>query len=518
MTMAMIMKMNRVVSRVITIRNYSKSIDNFKFTWKDSYKVWMKEMMNYDDGDKITRDNFFKYVFPSYRDNQLIEDKYKSLRSYNVVTKLDNMEDRGVDFSDSDQWYINELRVEKESNNGNENRKHVVMLHGYGACNGWFYKNYGGIANKMNSDTIIHGIDMLGFGLSGRPIIRFNKESEVKGNLDIRTSGIKWGKYSTCINCGGHLDGKISKDLHWCSCSDEEEDIRRGSKEKGVDNAKIHVKREDVVEYLYNHKEFIKEVEDVFVESLERWRELNGIDKFDLIAHSFGGYVGMCYLMKYPDRVNKVVMVSPGGFERSPFAITNPLYESIICSSNKDQNQTGEIEMNVSNSITSYGFLGRYGLIGKKFRDVWNMKISLFTILRWLGPLGPKIVYDRNVSKLLRSGNIKDSDEVKKFIEYNYSCLIRASFAETAIMRVFDSTIVAKFPIIDKIKQQPHVCENRMMLWVYGQHDFMYRECGKVGSRVSSKGEYREISNAGHNMYLDNSEEFNEIVSEFLNR
>lgn len=492
------------------LRNAKPPRLHYESDWTKSFNIWYNEISNYDDGDRAAHDNFLKYVLPWYQPKELVESKRQQIRAFNVQTALKGHK------TDADQWYLNEIRVEK-GNMEVEDRQHLVFLHGYGASSGWFYKNFQGIIeNSSNVKNLsIHGLDMIGFGLSGRPYVRFKHDFDTSGNLEIKTEGIKWGKFSTCSKCGGHLDGKKSKDLHWCDCSAEEEEMRKG-KEEG--KARIIVKKSDIVDYLENHQDLITEVEDIYVESLEAWRIENGIEKFDMVAHSLGGYLGMAYCLKYPDRVNRIVMVSPGGVERSPFAITNPEYQEIYRKNDRD----GEITIPVSNHVQDYGFLGRYGLISKTFRNLWNMRFSILTFLRWLGPFGPKFLIDRNADKLTRSGNIQDIQEIDLFLKYIYSCSVRASFSETSIMRLFDATVVGKTPILDKLEKNGDKLKDKNMMWVYGEHDFMYRECGTESIKIMEKHiaagsqEMTLINNAGHNMYLDNSVEFNKAIVKFF--
>lgn len=46
-----------------------------------------------------------------------------------------------------------------------------------------------------------------------------------------------------------------------------------------------------------------KETLDLFLESFESWRIKLDLDKFFLIAHSFGGYLSGHYAVKYPERI-----------------------------------------------------------------------------------------------------------------------------------------------------------------------------------------------------------------------
>eukprot|EP00529_Nitzschia_sp_RCC80_P022675 CAMPEP_0113498148 /NCGR_PEP_ID=MMETSP0014_2-20120614/31002_1 /TAXON_ID=2857 /ORGANISM="Nitzschia sp." /LENGTH=486 /DNA_ID=CAMNT_0000392121 /DNA_START=116 /DNA_END=1576 /DNA_ORIENTATION=+ /assembly_acc=CAM_ASM_000159 len=57
----------------------------------------------------------------------------------------------------------------------------------------------------------------------------------------------------------------------------------------------------------------ITTAEDFFVESLEAWRSHHKIDKMVLCGHSFGGYMSVAYTERYPERVEKLVLLSPVG-------------------------------------------------------------------------------------------------------------------------------------------------------------------------------------------------------------
>ena len=57
----------------------------------------------------------------------------------------------------------------------------------------------------------------------------------------------------------------------------------------------------------------VETAEAFFVESLEAWRSKNGIDKMTLAGHSMGGYLSVAYCEKYPQRVDRLLLLSPVG-------------------------------------------------------------------------------------------------------------------------------------------------------------------------------------------------------------
>jgi cardiolipin-specific phospholipase len=74
---------------------------------------------------------------------------------------------------------------------------------------------------------------------------------------------------------------------------------------------RIRAKRDDTAGRVH-------EAESFFVESLEEWRERAGVEKMTLIGHSLGAYFSAVYALRYPERVHKLVLLSPAGVPRDP--------------------------------------------------------------------------------------------------------------------------------------------------------------------------------------------------------
>ncbi len=62
----------------------------------------------------------------------------------------------------------------------------------------------------------------------------------------------------------------------------------------------------------------VREAESFFVDSLEQWRAKVGLEKMTLVGHSLGAYFSVAYALKYPSRVNKLVLLSPAGVPHGP--------------------------------------------------------------------------------------------------------------------------------------------------------------------------------------------------------
>lgn len=73
----------------------------------------------------------------------------------------------------------------------------------------------------------------------------------------------------------------------------------------------INAKREDV-------KSRVREAESFFIDSLEEWRIKMGLSNMTLIGHSLGAYFSVAYALRYPDRVTKLILLSPAGVPRDP--------------------------------------------------------------------------------------------------------------------------------------------------------------------------------------------------------
>jgi cardiolipin-specific phospholipase len=71
----------------------------------------------------------------------------------------------------------------------------------------------------------------------------------------------------------------------------------------------------------------VAEAESFFVDSLEEWRAAHGHERMTLVGHSLGGYLSVAYAEKYPERVSRLILLSPAGVPHDPNGTTLPSRE-----------------------------------------------------------------------------------------------------------------------------------------------------------------------------------------------
>ena len=395
---------------------------------------------------------------------------------------------------------LNEFSVQRT---GEETDQNLVMLHGYGAGLGFFYKNFEGLSRARGWK--IYALDMLGMGRSTRPPFR------------------------------------------------------------------IHAK---------DRQASITEAENWFIDALEEWRVKRKIDRFTLLGHSLGGYMAVAYALKYPGHLNKLILASPVGIPEDPYAVNadmpDPSRSTLGNEFSQDQDQT----MNDSNPDLpeeakvgdNNNFLNARSKAGKMAAKpgtknppiaprkplpkwltyLWDANISPFSLVRWSGPLGPRFVSgwtSRRFSHL-------PPEEGQALHTYAYSLFKQRGSGEYALAYILAPGAFARSPLIRRIqgigRQMITTSSSTAssivtraerketgipVVFMYGENDWMDIAGGYAAEqklkeerekalntateeeKKNERGEAKVIviKKAGHHVYLDGWEEFNEVMLHEMN-
>jgi cardiolipin-specific phospholipase len=367
---------------------------------------------------------------------------------------------------------LNEFSVERV---GEEVENNLVMLHGYGAGLGFFYKNFEGLSRRPGWK--IYALDMLGMGRSSRPDFRIHAKDR---------------------------QGKITEAENW------------------------------------------------FVDALEEWRKERGLEKFTLLGHSLGGYMATAYALKYPGRLNKLILASPVGIPEDPYAVSADMPEP---TDSAVQNEVLQDQSTSVNGAPANKPDAPRRPLPKWLTYLWDANVSPFSIIRWTGPLGPRLVSGWTSRRFSQMGQ----EEQQALHDYSYSLFRQRGSGEYALAYILAPGAFARSPLIRRIqgvgrqylaphagpivdevpssevasKERPR--ENGLpVVLMYGEHDWMDIAGGyaaeqklKEEKAKAIKGLSREeakkdqgdakvviIRKAGHHVYLDGWEQFNKEMDE----
>ncbi|KAK9770218.1 hypothetical protein SCAR479_13102 [Seiridium cardinale] len=370
---------------------------------------------------------------------------------------------------------LNEFSVERVGEPVDDT---LVMLHGYGAGLGFFYKNFESLTRAKGWK--LYALDMLGMGNSLRPPF------------------------------------------------------------------KIHAK---------DPEDKITEAESWFVDALEEWRKIRKLEKFTLLGHSLGGYLAVSYALKYPGRLNKLILASPVGIPEDPYAVNadmpEPSESTFQDEFTQDQQETTQTH-DSDRPLNAKSKTEKAGANPAKKRPypswlvwLWDANVSPFSIIRMTGPFGPRFVSGWTSRRF----NHLPPEEAQTLHEYAYSLFRQRGSGEYVLPYLLAPGAHARRPVINRIQNvgrqviapatdsTPAVKETGYpIVFMYGENDWMdvagglaseekLKQAKALALRDATEEEKKKengaakvviIKKAGHHLYLDNPDEFNEVMRKEL--
>lgn len=354
-----------------------------------------------------------------------------------------------------DNRALNEFSVQRV---GEPVQNTLLILHGFGAGLGFFYKNFEPLSRR--SGWRLYALDLLGMGRSTRPPFKVDGKKRLAG---------------------------------------------------------------------------IAFAEDWFIDAIEEWRKIRNIERFTLVGHSLGGYLAAAYTLKYPGHLDKLILASPVGIPEHPVVpAPHPEAAGTAAGENDSPSQPAQLQLKRYHPLLTF---------------LWD-NVSAFSLVRWAGPFGPQLVSNWTS---LRFSHLPP-EQYRALHDYSYSIFRQRGSGEHALSYILSVGAHARSPLIRRAyllsrrraipkptdtenaepSAPPVYAETFPTIFMYGSRDWMDANGGKRASEIIN-GEREKImvdpnvpadeksrdrgwskvytiSNAGHHLYLDGWEEFNERI------
>ncbi|CAO3646773.1 unnamed protein product [Mucor hiemalis] len=259
-------------------------------------------------------------------------------------------------------------------------------------------------------------------------------------------------------------------------------------------------------------EEIVEEVENHFVESLEDWRAKVGLDKMTLFGHSLGGYFATCYALKYPQHVEKLILVSPAGIPENP-----PMQQLKV----KNENPQETLEKEASEINASYQAEAVAAENMAKQQDtsevpkdrrkipswatyLWDRNVTPMSIIRMIGPFGPSLVHTYTSRRFAHLTEGEQHD----LYDYLYNITSSTGSGEFALAAILAPGAYARKPLFQRLAKL-----TMPTVFIYGEVDWMdYKAAEKAKSIMQVPSKVIRVPSGGHHMYLENPEFFNKVV------
>ncbi|XP_057666095.1 (Lyso)-N-acylphosphatidylethanolamine lipase isoform X1 [Diorhabda carinulata] len=216
------------------------------------------------------------------------------------------------------------------------------------------------------------------------------------------------------------------------------------------------------------------EAENQMIKSIEEWRKELKLKEIILLGHSMGGFLATSYAISYPSRVKNLILADPWGFPERPKEYTKvPLWIKTVAT------------------------------IMKPFNPLAGIRVA--------GPLGPWFINTirPDISKKYAAA-LEDASLIPDYI---YQCNCQYPSGEGAYHAMMADFGWAKNPMVNRIdKLDPSI----PITLLYGSRSWIDNSAGEIikNKRKQSVVRLQVVTGAGHHVYADKPEAFNQIVLE----
>lgn len=215
------------------------------------------------------------------------------------------------------------------------------------------------------------------------------------------------------------------------------------------------------------------EAEQQMVQSIEEWRKEMKLDKVVLLGHSLGGFLAAAYSISHPQHVQHLILADPWGFPERPknYKANVPLWVKAIAYTIQPLNPLW--------AIRAAGPFGEW-VISKTRPDI-----------------------TKKFEPLLQDGTL--------ISQYIYQCNAQTPSGESVFHAMMSGFGWAKHPMVNRIDK---LDKDVPITLIYGSRSWVDNSAGEIikEKRMMSYVNQEAITGAGHHVYADKADKFNELV------
>ena len=243
-----------------------------------------------------------------------------------------------------------------------------------------------------------------------------------------------------------------------------------------------------------------EESEIQLIESIERWRNSVGLEsKFILLGHSFGAYLSLSYALQFPEKIAHLILADPWGL---PSHQVSPSYGN-LSSHDRFFPQAQQI------SDTQAFVIPTWVKIVARLVFAFNP----LAILRVAGPWGPSLVQKARPDLKRKFEGLFGEEDAELILKYIYHCNAQDNPSGEAAFKSLTLPMGwAKFPMIQRVGDlHPEVD----LTFIHGSKSWVDRQPAiQIKYLLNDRSvEIHVIQGAGHHVYADKHENFNQLVT-----
>jgi len=208
----------------------------------------------------------------------------------------------------------------------------------------------------------------------------------------------------------------------------------------GAKAQQADLKKVDIWNASAEEKKAVKDAEDFFLKPFEEWRKNVGIGEMILIGHSLGGYLASSYCLQNPEKLIKLILLSPVGVPEVP----------------PDKQRRFQERMD-----------GDWRLRWAK--SLWEGGTTPQQLVRNFGWIGASRWFTSSIVERRFKHTDFDAESKKSIAGYLHSITILPRSGEDCISTILKFGAWARVPLLNRIKSYLKI----PTVFIYGKNDWM---------------------------------------------